>query len=440
MNDAVHYIRGRTAVKIAESIEQAVRGGTVKSGQVLPAVRTLAERLGVSPATVAAAYRGLQGRGVIISRGRNGTRVSHLPLARKRVPLKVPPGARNLMDGNPDMRLLPDLTPKLRTLSVRPVMYGEPPEDPDLLKLLTEEFAADGIKGSELTLVHGAMDGVERVLADCAKCGDRVGIEDPCFGTVVDITLSRGFSVVPIAIDEQGPRPDALAQACAEGLRVLIITPRSQNPTGACLTAERARELRGVLKEHPDIMIITDDHAAWVMERPLHLLHGPGRRWVYIRSFSKPLNPDLRMAAITGDEASMTKIRDRLIVGERWVSHVMQRLAWAMLSDASVRQHLRQVAATYTARRTALREALKARGVPSLGESGYNVWVPVAEETPVVQAMLERGWAISAGERFRIHAAPAVRITAATLEPAESVQVANDLAEVLGVRQGAARV
>ena len=50
------------------------------------------------------------------------------------------------------------------------------------------------------------------------------------------------------------------------------------------------------------------------------------------------------------------------------------------------------------------------------------------EEAATVHALLNAGWAVSAGERFRIHAPPAVRITCATLRPQESQRLAADLA------------
>src|SRR5438093_8207988 len=112
------YISGRTAVNIARSVESAVAAGKIQAGEQLPVVRELATRLGVSPATVAAAYRILQDRGVTLAERRRGTRIRPSAPAAP-VPPPPPRGVRNLAEGNPDRPLLPDCRRQLRALPAR---------------------------------------------------------------------------------------------------------------------------------------------------------------------------------------------------------------------------------------------------------------------------------------------------------------------------------
>ena len=72
-----YWIQGRRASEIAASVEDGIATGALPPGAALPPVRGLAERLGVNPHTVAAAYRTLRDRGVIETAGRRGTRVRH---------------------------------------------------------------------------------------------------------------------------------------------------------------------------------------------------------------------------------------------------------------------------------------------------------------------------------------------------------------------------
>src|SRR6266550_3172447 len=71
------YISGKTAVNIARSVESAVAAGKIAVGEQLPSVRELSRHLGVAGATIAAAYRILQERGVTLAFGRRGTRIRH---------------------------------------------------------------------------------------------------------------------------------------------------------------------------------------------------------------------------------------------------------------------------------------------------------------------------------------------------------------------------
>src|SRR5262249_31846607 len=124
--DVLHRIAGSRAGEISGSIEAAVRAGELAPGEPLPPVRRLADHLGVSPTTVAAAYRDLQIRGVVTASGRRGTRISPRPPVRRLMAATVPPGVRDLATGNPDPALLPDLEPALAALRPGHHVYGEP--------------------------------------------------------------------------------------------------------------------------------------------------------------------------------------------------------------------------------------------------------------------------------------------------------------------------
>jgi DNA-binding transcriptional MocR family regulator len=118
-------------------------------------------------------------------------------------------------------------------------------------------------------------------------------------------------------------------------------------------------------------------------------------------------------------------------MGAGWVSHMLQRLVVALWSDRAAARRLRQAAATYTRRRDSLIAALARHGIPAQGRSGLNVWVPVAEEATTVAHLAAGGWAVRAGERYRLRSAAAVRITVSRLSETAAARLAADLARVL---------
>jgi len=433
-------IRGATAVEIAASAEAAIREGDLQPGEQLPTIRALAVELGVSPMTVASAYRGLRRRGLLTAAGRRGTRVSgRPPLPVSTTPL-VPPGARDLATGNPDPELLPPLAPALAGLRPRSVTPDSQPLSnklEQLVALAEADFAADGIPTPALAVVAGALDGIERVLAAHLAPGDAIAVEDPGFVRLLDLLRALGLVLMPVAIDDHGPRPDELEHALAGGAKALILSPRAQNPFGACLTEQRVAELSEVLERYPEVLVVEDDHAGRIAGRPAHSVCSERARWATVRSVSKSLGPDLRLALMTGDRVTIARVEGRQLLGTGWVSHILQQAVANLWTDPAVQERLEHAGNIYAARRMLLLQALAERGIDAHGASGLNVWVPVVEEAATVAGLLQRGWAVIAGERWRLRAAPAIRITTSTLHGEETEAVAADVADVLARKPGA---
>jgi DNA-binding transcriptional MocR family regulator len=342
----------------------------------------------------------------------------------------VPAGARDLIAGSPDPALLPALPavhPPLR-------LYGDPPVSPRLGRLAAERFLADGIDPRHLAVVGGALDGVERVLGAWLRPGDRVGVEDPGYPPDVDLLTAMNLGAVAMAVDEFGVTPAALRDALDGGCRAVLFTPRAQAPTGAAWDAGRAGELATLLAARPDVGVIEDDHAGPVSGAAAHSVVGESRRWATVRSVSKSLGPDLRVAVLAGDAVTVSRVEGRQALGTGWVSGLLQETVAELWGDEAVSRLLGRAAATYAERRRGLIDALAGRGVPATGRSGLAVWVPVADEPAVVGGLLERGWAVAPGERFRIAARPGIRIGTGTLTGEEAARLAADIADCLALR------
>ncbi|MCC3767526.1 aminotransferase class I/II-fold pyridoxal phosphate-dependent enzyme [Streptomyces sp. UNOC14_S4] len=431
-----YEISGTNAKGIAASVERGVADGALPPGSALPPVRGLADRLGVSPGTVAAAYKELRGRGIVLTRGRGGTVVAEAPAVASRRPPKVPAGLRDLSGGHPDVAFLPDVPSYVRVIPGAR-SHRSTPRLPRLEELTRAWYERDGVPSGQVTFAHSALDCVARLLSVELRPGDTVAMEDPGYHHLLDLVPALGLRSVPVAVDDEGMRPDALRAALRAGVRAVICSPRSQNPFGGCFSARRRDDLVEVLAAAPDVLVIENDHAAEIAGAPLHSLTAGGlARWAQVRTVTKYLGTDLRWAALACDATTLARHDGRLLLTSGWVSHSLQETVVGLLADPAAQELVGRARAAYALRRETLLRELARHGIAAHGASGLNVWVPVRDEAGVVNGLRTHGWWVAAGARFRLGGAAAgVRITTADLLPEEAVRLASDFAETLGERE-----
>jgi DNA-binding transcriptional MocR family regulator len=426
-----YRISGRGAAEIEASIERGIGEGDLPPGSALPTVRSLAAELGVSPTTVAAAFKSLRSRGLVVTRARSGAQVSWRPPVAGAWLSSVPAGVRDLASGNPDAELLPDLTPVLRRIEPPHQLYGGDPADPALLGPAKAELERDGIAAGQVAVVSGALDGIERALQAQLRPGDLIAVEDPGFAGLFDLLRAAGFALRPVPVDGRGMVPPSLAEALGEGVAAVVVNPRGQNPTGASLDAERAADLSAVLDGHPEAMVLEDDHLGPIAGAPRLTLTGGRKHWAAARSLAKSLGPDLRLAILAGDAQTVSRLQGRQSVGPGWVSHLLQRTAATLWADPKVVRDLEKATEAYRERREAFVAALAVHEIEVDAPTGLNVWIPVPDETNVVQALHTQGWAVAPGAPFRLRAEPAIRVTISSLQADESPPLAAAIASAL---------
>ncbi len=144
----------------------------------------------------------------------------------------MPEGVRDVSDGNPDPALLPPLGPAFAAAAAQgdrePVLYGHAPVDRTWPRLARAELDADGVPDGPLAVTSGSLDAMERVLAAHLKPGDAVAVEDPGWGSLLDLVPALGLRTVPVGVDDEGPLPDDVRRALATGARALVVTDRAQ--------------------------------------------------------------------------------------------------------------------------------------------------------------------------------------------------------------------
>lgn len=430
-------ITGGTAAEIADSVRGLVERGRLAPGEVLPPVRALAEQLGVNRNTAVAAYRALARSGVVVSQGRAGTRVAR----RARVPQEgfAPAGSlRDVGTGNPDPALIPDLGPALAAAAGRHVLYGEPTIDRDLLAWARGWMAPDvPVDEDELhiTLTSGAVDAVERLLAQALMRDDTVALEDPCFLASIHLAQLGGYRAVPVPVDAEGMTVEGLRHALDQGVRAVVCTPRAQNPTGASLSARRAEALRALMAEHPYVLVVQDDYFSYLSRQPFHSIIGPDHeRWALVRSVSKFAGPDMCLAVTACDADTAARLELRLSPGTTWVSHLLQRITHSVMTDEDALARIDRAGTHYAERNAAFAAQLTERGLPTQAGDGMSLWVelPVAARE-AAERLTRRGWLVRTGDDFRLmetdEPSRHLRLTVHDLDDEQAESLATDIVE-----------
>lgn len=436
-------ITGTTAADIADSVRALLERGSLRTGYVLPPVRELAATLGVNRNTAVAAYRQLAQAGLVVSRGRAGTVVAGMDAVAQEG-YASDTVLRDVGTGNPDPALIPDPSAALATVAGRPVLYGEPVIDPGLARWAQDWISPDLVgRDFRITVTSGAVDAVERLLAQALTRDDAVALEDPCFLASIHTVRLGGYRAVPVPVDAEGMTVDGLRAALAAGVRAIICTPRAQNPTGASLTARRAAELRAVLVDHPYVLLIEDDHFSMLSQRPYESLIGPDhRRFALIRSVSKFLGPDMCLAIAATDPETAERLAMRLSPGTTWVSHLLQRLTLAQLTDPQAVARVAAAGAHYAERNESFATRLRDHGIPISTTDGLSLWVELPQPARLVaERLMRRGWLARTGDDFalgdRADASHHLRLTVHDLSDDDADTLVSDL--VSAVEHGAIR-
>jgi len=365
---------------LTEAFTHLTKDGRLNPGDRLPSIRQLADYLGVSPTTVASAWSHLAQLGLLSSHGRRGSFVSETARSAPATPRWhfYEDQLNYLLDfasGVPDPRLLPNPMRSISDLGGSAISsYLDPPVYQPLAEtlrsLVPKRLTDDDFA---ITVVDGALDAIDRLLATIAPRHRAIVLEEPNFPALYDLVESHGFEIRTVPIDDQGMTIERLAiQLAKGGVGAILLQPRSQNPTGYSLSPQRADQLADLLIQYPDLLVIEDDHSGLLSPAPLEtMVETLGARVAYIMSFSKSHGPDLRLAAIFGANDLVTELNRRRTLGPSWSSKLLQATLDHMLNDSATNDLIAEAQHNYAERRIAV---AKLFAIPPVG-SGINVWI-----------------------------------------------------------------
>lgn len=447
---------GPLYLAIADSLAAAIAQGTMPPGTRLPTHRDLAIRVGCTIGTITRAYAEATRRGLVDGTVGRGTFV--------RGPETRPgPGAGGLTGIDQDRPAgsgvinlsvnRPAMGPQVEALQQAMVELAQRPDV--LSTTMGYQFPAGApahraagaqwlrLAGLETTpdrviVTAGCQNAQTVALMTVARPGDVLLTEALAYPGLTALARRLGLTLEPVAIDDEGMRPDALEAACrGGGRRFVYLTPTIQNPTTAVMGEERRRAIAQVAERYDALLIEDDVHGFLAAGRTPIAMLAP-ERTLFVTSVSKALMPGLRVGFMglpqrlvgpaTETIRATTLMAPPLMaeVVSRWINDgTAQRLTKWQLGEAATRNEI----------------AERILGLPASGGArnrSFHVWLPIEDgrrANDVAEAARTQGVHVAPASAFQVGrgAAPeAIRVSlSAAADAAELTDGLNRLADVL---------
>ena len=379
--------------QLTQSLREAIRAGNLKSGDLLPSSRQLAQALEIARGTVLEAYEQLIAEGFLEAHPRAGTRVAavlgkqqaagHVPqlpmadstpsslpapavafakVAEQFKPLPPVPFAVSVPTGP----AAPDETWRRLGNRVRARGPGAPSayDDPQGVRAL-REAVADYVRRSrsvqcsaeQIIITSGTQQGLYIACQVLLGATDMAWVEEPAYWGITKILESTGRQdrMVRVPVDDAGIDV-AAGVAMAKHARAAFVTPSHQYPLGMPMSMGRRNALLDWARKH-ESWIVEDDYDSELRYagHPFPSLQGLAPdRVVYLGTFSKILFASLRLGYAIVPDALVPAFCGARLLMDRHSPSADQHVLAAFITEGHLDRHIRRIRGVYSDRRTQL--------------------------------------------------------------------------------------
>ncbi|MFF5205187.1 PLP-dependent aminotransferase family protein [Streptosporangium sp. NPDC000396] len=307
--------------RLAGALSDLAEIGALAPGSRLPSERDLAQAVGISRGTVAAAFNTLCETGLCERRHGSGTYLREAP------PTGTPSFSGLLRAGtvladlstsvvpDPSHLVLPPI--EVAALLRTPSGHGYDAEgDPRLRALL----------GGDVLITGGAQQGIDLAARVLLRPGDRVLVENPTYGGALSVFKRAGAHAVPVDLTD----PRAVRAAIELHRPEVVYVVSVNNPTGAVLDLRHVAELARA----EDVVIVEDrtlTELVYEGDPPAPLADAHPHGTVTVGSLSKVLWGGLRVGWLGAAEPLLARLAEAKQDTDLATSAVSQRLAAELL-------------------------------------------------------------------------------------------------------------
>ena len=412
-------------LKLANSLATEIADGTLRPGERLPPQRSFAYEHKIAASTASRVYAELLRRGLVVGEVGRGTFISGDARRGAAAPGE-PRGIRIDLEFNYPM--LPGQT----ALIAKSLAGLEKPAALDAalrqatsvgtpaVRSVAATYLAQGAWSpapEQLVFTGNGRQSIAAALAATVPPGGRCGVEALTYPFIKGIAARLGISLVPLALDEEGVRPDAVQKAHHESrLSAIYIQPAIQNPLGMTMSsARRADLLRAV--EKLQLLIIEDNVYGFLDGEPPLAALAPAT-CIVIDSLSKKVAPGLTLGFIVPPQHLRESVMASVRSGGWTASGFAFAAAQRMMGDGTAAELTKLKRLDARARQKLAADRLSGFEIQA-NEKCYHLWLALPSHwrsQTFVVAAARREIALTPSTTFAVtpgHAPNAVRLALA---------------------------
>lgn len=374
--------------QIMEQIITYIQDGTLQPGDRLPAERKLADYYQVNRSTVVHALDELvslgwvlrrQGSGTVVNEGNWGrstiprvdwrslfTQESHPkePFLEKLQQLLNDPEAVDLYSGELPLNLIPDF--RFPSYTWEELLLEERKQSPlgyrPLQQVICQRIKADQkieVSSDQVLITSGAQQAMFLLLQVMLQSGDSVAIEDPSFLYSLPIFATAGIKLYGVEMDKEGMRIDKLEQLIlTKKIKLIILNPTFQNPTGSTMSKKRRNELIELSRKY-QLPIVEDEVFSEMNfnEIPPSLKELAPHQVIHLGSLSKIFGSSIKIGWIVADRDLIQRLSEAKQMMDFSISVFPQVIAHTALTDPRFEQNQKDLVVELEQRAAAFIEA-----------------------------------------------------------------------------------
>lgn len=423
-------------VALADRLAEEIAEGRLKPGARLPPQRQFAYERGIAVSTASRIYTELLRRGLVVGEVGRGTFVSGQPRQAAAAATREPGSAGVDLEFN--FAILPEQAalmakslaafhdPAALQIALGPVgSAGTPAARRRFAGILRRDGWEP--EPDALLFTSGGRQSIAAAMATLVPPGGRCGVEAITYPLVKGIATRLGVTLVPLAVDEAGIRPDAIEKAHRESrLSALYLQPTLHNPLGMTMPPERRRALARLAEAHGLVVIEDAIYSFLADDLPLAAL--APEHCILVDGLSKRVAPGLTL----GFAVTPARFRETLMAAIRsggWMAcghaaMTLERLA----ADGIVDELVKRKREDAQRRQSEAAECLAGLQIQA-DPRAYHLWLTLPEHwrsEAFVAAAARRGITLTPSSAFAVgagHAPNAVRLALAA-PPFEQLQEA----------------